>query len=228
VLLHGGLASGVVWQPVAERLEGEFRVLRPDSRGHGRSTSPGGPLSYPRLADDLAALLDALELTPPVIVGWSDGGQVAMEFGVRHRGVAAALVIGGAYPDFESSGLREAHRKLLSEIKGDPDDELEELISLHADWPALLRATEGMWLGYEGLGDESLAIISEPVLVLAGDRDELVGFDLTLDLRRRLTDAELAVVAAAGHETPMAPERASVLAAVIADFARRHGPARAT
>jgi pimeloyl-ACP methyl ester carboxylesterase len=228
ILIHGGLASGVVWQPVAERLEDEFRVVRPDSRGHGRSSNPTASLSYTQLADDIAALVDALELERPIVAGWSDGGQVTMELGVRHPGVASALVIGGAYPDFVSSGLRDAHRKLLAEIKGDPTGDAAELAPMHDDWPALLRDTERMWLEYAGLSDSALSRISEPVLVLAGDRDELIRFDLTLDLRRRLAGSELAVCPAAGHSAPMTAERAAIFAAVIGDFARRHAPAPIT
>jgi pimeloyl-ACP methyl ester carboxylesterase len=228
ILLHGGLASGVVWQPAAERLDDEFRVVRPDSRGHGRSSNPAGVLSYTQLADDVAGVVGALELERPIVAGWSDGGQVAMELGVRHPGVASALVIGGAYPDFISSGLRDAHLELLGEIKGDPDDEVAELASLHRDWPGLLRDTEGMWLGYEGLGDQDLSRISDPVLVLGGDRDKLIRLDLIIDMHRRLVGSELAVCPAADHSAPMTPERAAVFADVIGDFARRHMPAHAT
>ena len=62
MLVHGGLGSGVEWSPVILLLADQFRVITPDSRGHGRSTNPSGQLSYPTLADDLAALISALEL----------------------------------------------------------------------------------------------------------------------------------------------------------------------
>jgi alpha-beta hydrolase superfamily lysophospholipase len=71
VLVHGGLASGAIWASVAAALAGEFLVLTPDGRGHGRSNNPSGALSYSALADDLAALIGALELREPVVAGWS-------------------------------------------------------------------------------------------------------------------------------------------------------------
>jgi hypothetical protein len=60
------------------------------------------------------------------------------------------------------------------------------------------------------------------VLVLAGDRDELVGLDLSIALYRRFAETELAICPAASHESPMTNERADVFAAVIGDFCRRH------
>ena len=76
VLVHGGLASSAQWEPVARELADGFRVITPDSRGHGRSTNPSGKLSYSGIAADLPALIVALGLRHPVVGGWSDGGQV--------------------------------------------------------------------------------------------------------------------------------------------------------
>jgi pimeloyl-ACP methyl ester carboxylesterase len=118
-LVHGRLASSAHWQPVVPELAESFRVIRPDSRGHGRSTNPAGELTYARIADDIAALIAALGLERPG--GWSDGGQVTLELGARHAGVAVALII-AAFPDFDAGGLREAHRALLgADETGVPD-----------------------------------------------------------------------------------------------------------
>jgi len=222
VLLHGGLSSGAVWEPVATRLAGEFWVITPDSRGHGSSTNSGATLSYALLADDVAAFSCALDLHKPVVAGWSDGGQIAMELAVRRPEVAGALIIGGAYPDFVHSGLHEAHRDLLANLKVHLGDEAEEIKALHDDWDELVKQSAAMWLGYEGLSGEEISKITTPVLVLAGDRDELVGLDLSIALYRTFVEAELAICPAASHESPMTNERAAVFAALIGDFCRRH------
>jgi pimeloyl-ACP methyl ester carboxylesterase len=75
ILIHGGLASSSQWEPVVPELANGFRVITPDSRGHGRSTNPAGELSDARIADDIAALIAALRLRRPVVGGWSDGGH---------------------------------------------------------------------------------------------------------------------------------------------------------
>jgi pimeloyl-ACP methyl ester carboxylesterase len=233
VLIHGGLSTWVTWQPLLPELAEGFRVITPDSRGHGRSTNVSGELSYARIADDTAALIAELGLGRPVVGGWSDGGQAALELGARHPGVAGALIVGAAYPDFDA-GLRDVHRALLgADRRGVPDlahldAELgeweEEVKAQHPggaeQWRALVRQTAGMWLGYEGLGRDRLEAIETPVLVLAGDRDEFVPVDLSVALYRALPNAELAVCPSLSHDGP-SPERAPILASLIADFARR-------
>lgn len=237
ILLHGGLFTSAHWEPVAQRLAGEFRVITPDSRGHGRSTNPAGVLSYALIADDVAALIDSLGLERPLVGGWSDGGQVALELAARHPGTAAALVVGAAYPEFESSGLRDAHRALLAaDEAGVPDiarldaqlgEFAEPIRALHPrgpdQWGALVGQTAAMWLEYEGLNDDRVAALHEPCLVLGGDRDELVSLGLTLALYEALTEAELAICPGLGHDGPTR-ERAPLFAALIGDFARRRGP----
>src|SRR5215213_723632 len=104
VLIHGGLSSSATWAAMLPDLVGEFRVITLDSRGHGRSTNQSGTLSYAQLADDVAALMAALELTRPVVGGYSDGGQVALELAARHPDAASALIVGAAYPEFVDSG----------------------------------------------------------------------------------------------------------------------------
>jgi pimeloyl-ACP methyl ester carboxylesterase len=238
ILIHGGLASSAQWGAVFPELADGFRVIAPDSRGHGRSTNPLEALSYALIADDVAALIGALGLNRPVVGGWSDGGQVALELGARHPGAAGALIVGAAYPDFEAGGLRETHRALLgADHNGLPDpahldaqlgESAEEVKSMHPggaeQWERLVRQTAPMWLDYEGLGPDELHALQTPVLVLAGDRDELVPVELAVSLYRALPDAELAVCAQLSHDGPT-PGRAPVFASLIRDFARRHDQA---
>jgi pimeloyl-ACP methyl ester carboxylesterase len=234
ILIHGGLSTSAQWKPVIPRLADGFRVITPDSRGHGRSNNPAGRLSYARIADDIAALIRALGLRRPVVGGWSDGGQVTLELGVRHPGAAGALIVGAAYPNFDAGGLRETHRALLgADAAGVPDaahldaqlgDDADEIKALHPggaeQWRALVRQTAPMWLDYAGLGPEDIRAIQTPTMVLAGDRDELVPLDLCVALYRALPNAELAICPQLGHAGP-SHDRAPVFASLIRDFARR-------
>jgi pimeloyl-ACP methyl ester carboxylesterase len=237
VLIHGGFCSIASWAALLPHLAEGFRVIALDSRGHGHSTNPRGELSYPLLADDVAALIAALGLERPLVGGWSDGGQVALEVGARHPGVAGSLLIGAAYPDFKTTGLDAGLRQLLgADEAGTPDvAQLEAgmgeyvgvLKSWHpggeAQWQALVAQTAPMYLTYGGLSPDDLRRIDTPALVLTGDRDEFIPLDLSVRLYRELPNAELAVCPGADHFSPLIPERAGLFAAAIHEFAGRQG-----
>ncbi|MGC5583773.1 alpha/beta fold hydrolase [Ornithinimicrobium sp. W1665] len=237
VLIHGGLASSAMWEPLLPDLVDHLRVITPDSRGHGRSTNPGGTLSYAQIADDVAVLVASLGLFLPVVGGYSDGGQVALELAVRHPGVAGALIVGAAYPDFVSTGLREQSRAFLgADEAGVPDlaqvdAQLGDFAGVvkawhpggEARWTALLHQTASMWLDYAGLTAEEIGGIQAPTLVFAGDRDDQEGrLDLAVSLYRSLPQGELGICPSADHFAPITPQRAGIHAAMIRDFAHRH------
>jgi pimeloyl-ACP methyl ester carboxylesterase len=238
ILIHGGLSSSADWKPVVPELATSLQVITPDSRGHGRSTYSTGELSYARIADDVAALIGTLQLRRPVVGGWSDGGQVTLELGVRHPGVASALIVGAAYPNFDAGGLREAHRALLgADEAGIPNEaQLEAQLGEYADeikalhpggaeqWLKLIDGSARMWLDYKGLRSDELRSIATPVLVLAGDRDEFIPLDLSISLYRALSNAELAICPSLTHDG-LTPDRAPILASLIRDFALRQGGA---
>jgi pimeloyl-ACP methyl ester carboxylesterase len=237
ILIHGGLVSSAMWEPVLPGLLDGFRVITPDSRGHGRSTNPTGRLSYAQIADDVASLIAALGLVRPVVGGYSDGGQVALELGVRHPDAAGALIVGAAYPDFANTGLRELCKAFLgADEAGTPDhahveahlgDFAEVAKSWHhggdEQWRALVQQTGPMWLDYEGLTPDEVRRIHVPALVIAGDRDEQEGrLDLMVSLYQALPNGELGICPRADHFAPLTPERADMFAAIIRDFAARH------
>ncbi len=84
LLLHGGTLTGDLWEPYIAALSEHFRLIVPDTPGHGKSGTPDADLTYPGLADDMAAFIEALELHQPLVAGYSDGGQIALEIGMRH------------------------------------------------------------------------------------------------------------------------------------------------
>jgi pimeloyl-ACP methyl ester carboxylesterase len=185
----------------------------------------------------VAALIAALGLERPVVGGYSDGGQVTLELGVRHPDAAGALIVGAAYPEFAAPGLREKHRAFLgADDAGAPDlaqldvhlgDFAQLMKSWHPGgderWPVLVQQTAPMWLDYAGLTPDDVRRIVVPVLVFVGDRDELFPLDLMASLYRTLPDAEFAVCPQADHFGPVTAGRAGLFAEAIRDFADRHG-----
>lgn len=82
-----------MWDAQAAALAGEFRILRYDSRGHGRSAAPAGDYSIAMLADDLIGLLDHLGITTFSYCGLSKGGMVGQWLGTHHGERIGRLIL---------------------------------------------------------------------------------------------------------------------------------------
>lgn len=76
-------ADHTMWQPQADALAGEYRVVRYDTRGHGRSTFDGKPFDIDTLGRDVLAVLDALEIDTAAFCGLSMGGSTGQWLGIH-------------------------------------------------------------------------------------------------------------------------------------------------
>jgi 3-oxoadipate enol-lactonase len=100
VMLSNSLGTRLeMWDPQAHALAERYRVLRYDSRGHGRSDAPNGPYTIDVLADDALGLLDALGIERAHFCGLSKGGMVGQVLGARHgeRLISLALCATAAH-----------------------------------------------------------------------------------------------------------------------------------
>ncbi len=90
---HSLACSGVMWEPQMPALSDRFRILRYDVRGHGRSEATPPPYSLDLLADDVVAMLDALDIDQVHWVGLSMGGMIGQNLGLRHPGRLRSLLL---------------------------------------------------------------------------------------------------------------------------------------
>src|ERR1044071_2711500 len=93
VLLHGNPTSSHIWREVVPLLAGRARVVAPDLIGMGDSGKPRIAYSFAGRAAYLEALLDALGVAEPVLVGYDWGGSLALDWAARHPGRAKGVVV---------------------------------------------------------------------------------------------------------------------------------------
>ena len=93
LLVHGWQADHRVWTPLGALLARERRVVSVDLRGAGASSEAPGPYRIERFADDLAELIEAIDLDPVVAVGHSMGGKIAVRFALEHPEALEGLVL---------------------------------------------------------------------------------------------------------------------------------------
>lgn len=229
ILLHGGTLTSRMWEHHIPAFTQHFQVIALDSRGHGKTDNPTQEFSYQAMADDVAAFIQALGLNKPLICGYSDGGQIALELGMHYPGLARALVISGAWYKFSASYLNWCKEFGLE----DPGvvnveyiaRERPQLVSLWGEWHAprgpdywqtLLSQLSTTWLTPLNYTTEDFSKIIVPTLILVGDRDALVPVEEAVEMYRLIGQAELAI----GPNTPHSfPELFTQLAL---DFFLRH------
>ena len=93
ILLHGGLGSGEMFGPILPALTEDHQVIAVDLQGHGRTADIDRPIDTRLMADDIAALIDHLELDRPDIVGYSMGGAVALCTAAKYPDKVRRLVM---------------------------------------------------------------------------------------------------------------------------------------
>ncbi|HUL00760.1 MAG TPA: alpha/beta fold hydrolase [Nitrospirota bacterium] len=76
-MLHGLTANGACWAVLAHAIEGEYDIIMPDARGHGKSSVPNNGYRYEDHGNDVVGLINALRLPSPILIGQSMGGMTA-------------------------------------------------------------------------------------------------------------------------------------------------------
>lgn len=233
ILLHGGTQTSAGWHEDMPYFARHFRVIAPDSRGHGRTNNPAGELTYRTMAADVAALTRALGLVKPLILGYSDGGQIALEVGMGYPGLASALVAGGVYYQLSGSILKfirhlgfEGPGVLnLDQIQHTDPDMIDTMKKTHISssdpdyWRRLLEQVSRLWWTPLEYTKEDFQRIAEPTLVLLGDRDVFSPIEQAVEIYRSIPNAELAVVPGATHSGTIS----DLTKPIILDFLMRHG-----
>jgi pimeloyl-ACP methyl ester carboxylesterase len=204
VLLHGFFGAAADWTPHLARF-GPGRVVVPDLRGHGRSTSPPGPFRHADAAGDVLALLDALGIERCRGVGLSGGGNVFLHLATRAPERIASMVLVSATTHFPAParaiqrdftldllGAEEAARVRLRHVRGE------------AQIAALLASARSFADSHDDLAftADDLGRVRARTLVVYGDRDPFYPVEIGVELYRGIPGASLWVVPGAGH-TPI-------------------------
>jgi pimeloyl-ACP methyl ester carboxylesterase len=231
ILLHGGMVStSPIWTgvPVSyashmATLSARFRVVAPDTRGAGRTVHSGGTVTFDVLADDVAALADALGLERPLIAGFSEGGITATVLGIRHPGAVRAIANHAGYDAFDPQApfmamMRQSLGGSPGATEADPDaaarffsqsaemNGLFELMKADEDsgqgkdhWKDYLRLVFYRLTQSPGYTMQDLEAITAPTLIIVGDRDEFCSVEEGVRAYRALRESEFAVVPGTGH-----------------------------
>jgi pimeloyl-ACP methyl ester carboxylesterase len=219
ILLHGATDTHRLWDPHIQELAGHFRVITPDSRGHGLTFNPYRELSYRIMADDLAGFIQELNLNKPFVFGYSDGGQAVLDFGMRYPELPGALVIGGAWYRFSeyyqaaiSTAGFVSPGKVDWEIyqKQAPPDWEDRMRRAHPDpdpdyHRILLEGLARLWWTPLNYTEDDFRKITVPTLIIMGENDEMIALDEAEDMSNLIPGAQLLIIPDAKHNQVLEP-----------------------
>lgn len=239
VLSNGVLMSTASWAFQTPMLSQHYRLLLYDCRGMWQSDHPPGPYTMELHADDLAGLLDALDIERAHIGGTSYGAEVSMVFAVKYPERTRSLIVTSAVSqldpqlkglaDIWTEAARLRNPELLYQvvypltfsenwIRGNqPTLDLARQRYESFDFDALLE----LFLCFSALDITSdLHRIIAPTLVVAGELDALKPRRYSDIIAREISKAEYALIPRAGHAAMW--ERPGVFNSLILGFLAKH------
>jgi pimeloyl-ACP methyl ester carboxylesterase len=177
ILLHGGLGSGEMFGPVLGLLAERHKVIAVDLQGHGRTADIDRPIDITLMADDIAALIDHLDLDRPDIVGYSLGGGVAFQTAVKYPAKVGRLVVVSINlrPDAIHAEMRvqqgQVNAAAAEFMKDTPMYQLYQRVAPRPeDFPRLLDKI-GATMEKDFDYTEAFRSLRVPTLVVAADAD---------------------------------------------------------
>lgn len=162
LLLHGNGESGDYFVHQMDEFARYFTVYAVDTRGHGQSPRGTAPFTISQFADDLLGFMDEQGIERAHILGFSDGGNIALTFALRHPGRVGRLVLNGA--NLDPAGVRPSVQ--LPIVLGYKLASLFQAPKARANAELL-----GLMVNEPHIHPEELAALTMPVLVVAGSRD---------------------------------------------------------
>ncbi|MGO4534756.1 alpha/beta fold hydrolase [Leifsonia sp. 2MCAF36] len=197
LLIHGGGSTiETNWGLLLPLVAPTRSVLAVELQGHGRTVPGDRPASFEGSADDVAAVLAALGVGPVDVLGFSNGGQVALQLAARHPSAVRRLIAASA-PVHRSAMIDGFWDGLAAGTFGDlPEPYRAADLAVSRDPEHARRMFDldrELMLGFEDFPDALLASIAAPTLVVGADRD-VVRASHFVELAALLPDARLLIV----------------------------------
>ena len=220
VLLHGYPFNRSLWNEQVSALSNSYRVITPDLRGLGESDATEGPATMNRMAQDVALLLDHLDISRAVIGGLSMGGYVALAFYKQFPSRVRSLVLADtrAQADNEEgkqTRFQQAEKALAEGMAGIADSMLPKMLTPEtvSKRPDLVKRVRDMMLKTKPEGaagallgmaerDDHTSLLSQiscPTLILVGREDPITPVADSEKMHREIAGSCLVVLDNAAH-----------------------------
>lgn len=189
ILLHGNGEDSTFFEHQISDFCRDFSVCAIDTRGHGGTPMGEAPFTLSQFADDLFDFMNENDMDQADLLGFSDGGNIALLFALRHPERVRRLILNSAnlFPEGLCSWLHESFLQSYEEVCS----------SEEPDAPYRAALLELM-INEPHIDPAELSALTMPTLVIAGDQD-IVSFEHTLLIAASIPDARLSILPG-GHD----------------------------
>jgi pimeloyl-ACP methyl ester carboxylesterase len=236
IVLHGSFMNIPSMGDIIPKLAETHRVYALELQGHGRTTDIDRPMTYPNLADDVAAFMDSVGLTKADVFGYSMGAVTGLQLAIRHPAKVNKLVSAAGVYDF--SGWHADYRAFIPKLTVDffintpLATEYRKLAPDTSGFPELARKIIAMEKAPLALEAE-VKQLKSPVLIITADADgvalehsvaffKLLGGGVMGDMGKPLAASRLAVLPATAHTAVIT--QTDLLIAFIEPFLKGETP----
>lgn len=164
ILLHGNGEDGTYFANQLSFFSDRYRVIAIDTRGHGKSPRGTAPFTMEQFAVDLKELMDRLQIQKAVLLGFSDGANIAMKFALNYPDRVKALILNGG--NLNTKGV-----KVSIQIPIEIGYRLTKLFAKKSEEAKAHIEILGLMVNEPNIEPIALHTLQMPTLVIAGTRD---------------------------------------------------------
>ena len=186
ILLHGNGESSDYFEHQIHRFSTDYRVIAIDTRGHGKSPRGEKPFTIKQFAEDLHDFMDEKGIEKAVLLGFSDGGNIALTFALKYPERIDKMIVDGA--NLFPSGVRPLYQWPI-EI----GYRIAKLFSKKSDKAKQNTEMLGLMVNEPHIEPSELARLTMPVLVVAGTKD-MIKESHTRLIYKSLPNAQLNII----------------------------------
>lgn len=186
ILLHGNGEDGSYFENQIDYFSDRYRVIALDTRGHGKSPRGTEPFTIEQFSCDLYDFLTGLEISNAIILGFSDGANIAMKFAIKHPNMVKALILNGG--NLNSKGV-----KRTTQIPIEIGYRIASRFASKS--PDAKRNAEmlGLMVNEPNISPAELSKITAPTLVICGKRD-MIKESHTKEIAGNIPNAKLSII----------------------------------
>lgn len=186
VLLHGNGENGDYFKNQIDYFSNDFRMIAVDTRGQGKSPRGNAPFTMNQFVEDLNNFLKKLEISNIILLGFSDGANIAMKFVIKYPEKIKALILNGG--NLNTKGVKKA-----IQIPIEIGYRLTKVFSKKSEDAKKNMELLGLMVNEPNIKIEEIHSIQIPTLVIAGKND-MIKEKHTREIADNIPNAELSII----------------------------------